>query len=87
MAAPGVSIFSTEPGNRYASRSGTSMAAPHVSGVAALLWSRTPDATVAEGFFPGLMLPTLEASGFYDNVSAGDLKTIIVYLESKQGPQ
>lgn len=46
-----------------------------------------PDATVAEGFLPGLMLPTLEASGFYENVSAGDLKTMITYLASKQGTQ
>ena len=38
MAAPGVSIKSTVPGG-YATYSGTSMATPHVSGVAALVWS------------------------------------------------
>ncbi|MCP4811514.1 MAG: S8 family serine peptidase, partial [Planctomycetaceae bacterium] len=50
LAAPGVSIYSTLPGSRgfYGTDSGTSMAVPHVSGAAALLWSQLPDATVAE---------------------------------------
>ena len=48
VAAPGVSIYSTIPGNRYAIYSGTSMATPFVTGVAALAWAADPNATVAE---------------------------------------
>ena len=36
LCAPGVNILSTLPGNRYGYKSGTSMAAPHVSGAAVL---------------------------------------------------
>lgn len=39
IAAPGSSIYSTLPNGRYGEMAGTSMACPHVSGVAALLIS------------------------------------------------
>ena len=48
LAAPGVDILSTLPGNRYAYYSGTSMATPHVSGVAALIKSQNPTANDAK---------------------------------------
>lgn len=43
LFAPGVEIFSTMPGDSYKANSGTSMAAPVVSGVAALIWAYYPE--------------------------------------------
>jgi parallel beta-helix repeat protein len=47
LGAPGENILSTIPGNSYDYYSGTSMAAPHVSGACALVWSMYPDLTAA----------------------------------------
>lgn len=45
LGAPGVDILSTTPGATYELLSGTSMAAPHASGVAALVKAQFPGAT------------------------------------------
>jgi type VII secretion-associated serine protease mycosin len=48
VAAPGVDMISTVPGNGHCSDNGTSFSAPYVAGVAALLKSKYPDWTAQE---------------------------------------
>ena len=75
LAAPGSDILSTEPGtgksDRYQILSGTSMATPHVSGVAALIWSARPRANWVE--VKKILLTTAKPSKNWkgDSVSGG----------------
>ncbi len=42
ILAPGENVISSYPGGGYSMASGTSFAAPHISGVVALMWSANP---------------------------------------------
>lgn len=48
LFAPGENIISTFPQNNYKLLSGTSMAAPHVSGIAAMLFASSPNINYSE---------------------------------------
>jgi uncharacterized repeat protein (TIGR01451 family) len=48
LGAPGLNVLSCYPGGSYTTLSGTSMAAPHVAGVAGLVLAKTPALTTAQ---------------------------------------
>lgn len=74
VMAPGVDILSTLPGGQYTKWDGTSMAAPVVSAIAALVRSKVSDkSTYSSRFIMGQL------------VSTGDLKQGITY-DSKKPP-
>jgi subtilisin family serine protease len=77
--APGVDLYSTVPGSKYEDLSGTSMAAPVVTGVAALLMSYFPKLTYQQVkkiiFESSIKLPELRVTlpGGQDQVPFGTL--------------
>lgn len=67
ICAPGVDIYSTVSGNAYGTMSGTSMACPHVSGVAALIVSYCG----GPGFTNELLVEKLIGGANRDKVNPG----------------
>lgn len=75
LFAPGDEIYSTSPGNKYVFDSGTSLAAPMVSGTAALIWLYYPNLTVQE--VKQIIL---------DSGTAYDLEVIVPGTKDKKAP-
>lgn len=56
ILAPGSDILSTIPGGQYSEMTGTSMAAPHVSGVCALLYELNKDSLYGRTFYNTVLI-------------------------------
>ncbi len=69
VAAPGVDIYSTLPDSQYGSKSGTSMAAAHVSGLAGLLFAMVSDKN-SNGFVNDEVRAAIEGSCDEVDISA-----------------
>lgn len=69
VMAPGVSVYSTSPGGRYVTMSGTSMACPHVAGVVGLLRSYDKSLTYAQ--VDSLLKSTAQPAGSTTEYGAG----------------
>lgn len=73
MAAPGVNIYSTLPGNRYVCWSGTSMATPNVAAAAAILRSKHTDKSKYNSRYIMGQLCSATTSRVYFYGAKGDL--------------
>ncbi len=77
--APGVDIFSTVPFSGHEALTGTSMAAPFVSGALALLKGHRPQATVSQ--LRQALLQSVDQRHLYRNASQGRLNVARALME------
>jgi subtilisin family serine protease len=82
VAAPGDGILSTTPRNEYDSNQGTSMAAPHVAGAAALIWSEFPLLSALD-IKQILIHSAAPSEEFEDTVSGGQIDLEAAFAEAE----
>lgn len=80
VAAPGSNVYSTVPGNKYESMSGTSMATPTTVGVAAEILSHHPDLTVQQ-LKDILIKSVTKVGGFKNKMVSGGRIDLLNALE------
>ena len=71
LVAPGVNVTSTFPGGGYKTLNGTSMAAPHVAGTAALMLSANPSLDITQTLFVLTSTATVLTTGTVPNNTSG----------------
>jgi subtilisin family serine protease len=75
--APGVDILSALPGGGYGALDGTSMAAPHVAGVVALMWAANPRLVGDIGRTAEILRSTARVAGLAaSTVDCGDERNV-----------
>lgn len=85
LGAPGVDILSSLPRNYYYSLSGTSMAAPHVTGAVALYASRYPGST-AEQIRTALLASTIPTPSLEGITASGGRLDVLKFLNTVVAP-
>ncbi len=90
VIAPGVDILSTVPGNAYGLKSGTSMACPHVAGLAVLARSSAHSQGIRNIRFnrgaPPTTSPTLSPVAFLQDLLQTSTETIAGIFDSRTYP-
>ncbi len=82
IAAPGVYIYSTYTGGQYGYMSGTSMAAPHVTAVAGLVWSINNTLSMKE--IKDIICSDECTTSAYDSVHGGSYRMLNAGLAVKK---
>jgi subtilisin family serine protease len=84
LFAPGVNVYSSVPGNKYESYSGTSMASPVVAGVAALIMEYYPTLSARQVKYV-LENSVLKLSGYQVRIPGTKMKADFATLSKSQG--
>jgi hypothetical protein len=81
LAAPSSGIYSTLPGNNYSTLSGTSMAAPHVTGAIALYAAKYPNAS-AQQIREALLASTTPTASLAGKTVTGGRLNVAAFLNT-----
>lgn len=86
VSAPGRDIYSTKPGNTYGSLSGTSMATPHVSALAAMIISAFPGISPLE--VKARIMNSADVLGSLEdkNISSSRINAYVALMPGASGP-
>ena len=82
LVAPGEKITSTVPGGKTERMDGTSMAAPHVSGAAALLMARNPELIGQPAMIKDILMRTATDLGRERDFQGAGLVDVLRALQS-----